>query len=269
MTLTSKPLALLVIVILFGGILFSSAMGWWLTTSSKIAATYAEGEYAGQANPADIRGSYTLGDVEKNFGVPAAVVAKAFAVQSSDPETYQIKNLETQYADSPVEIGTASVRLFVAFYLGLPFDLGADIYLPETAVTLLQERSLSAEQAAYLETHNAAQPGAEASPPAPGATQPAASTLESPADRGAETTPAAPAATEHVSTYSATDRLVKGRTTFGELLSWGVTQADIEKILGMSMPAEPAATVKDFCTAQGLSFETIKPALQTAVDAAK
>ena len=39
MTLTSKPLAIIVLVILFGGILFSSGMGWWLTESTKEAAT--------------------------------------------------------------------------------------------------------------------------------------------------------------------------------------------------------------------------------------
>ncbi len=72
MNLTSKPLAAIIFVILFGGIAFTTAMGWWQTISSKEAATYTEGEFAGQSNPADIRGSYTFGDVEKNFGIPPA-----------------------------------------------------------------------------------------------------------------------------------------------------------------------------------------------------
>jgi hypothetical protein len=55
MTLNSKPLALIILVVLFGGILFSSAMGWWQTESTKEAATFSEGEFAGQPNPADIR----------------------------------------------------------------------------------------------------------------------------------------------------------------------------------------------------------------------
>ena len=63
MRLTSKPLAALVIAIMLGGILFSSALGWWETESSKEAVVYTEGQFAGQANPADIRGSYTFGDV--------------------------------------------------------------------------------------------------------------------------------------------------------------------------------------------------------------
>ena len=35
MTLTSKPLAVILLVMMFGGIAFSSAMGWWVTESTK------------------------------------------------------------------------------------------------------------------------------------------------------------------------------------------------------------------------------------------
>jgi len=93
MTINSKTLAALVVIILFGGILISAQLGWWQTESSKIAATFTEGEFAGQANPADIRGSYTFGDVEKNFGVPASVLGEAFNV-SANPAAFQVKNLE-------------------------------------------------------------------------------------------------------------------------------------------------------------------------------
>ena len=79
MTLNSKSLAAIVFVILFGGILVSAGMGWWETESTKVAATFTEGDFAGQANPADIRGSYTFGDVEKNFNIPASVLAQAFS----------------------------------------------------------------------------------------------------------------------------------------------------------------------------------------------
>ena len=68
MTLTSKPLAVILFVVMFGGIAFSSAMGWWATESTKVPVTFTEGEFAGQANPADIRGSYTFGDIAKSFG---------------------------------------------------------------------------------------------------------------------------------------------------------------------------------------------------------
>jgi hypothetical protein len=44
MTLTSKPLAIIVLVIMFGGIALSSAMGWWVTESTKQPITFTGGE---------------------------------------------------------------------------------------------------------------------------------------------------------------------------------------------------------------------------------
>lgn len=260
MRLTSKPLAALVIAIMLGGILFSSALGWWETESSKEAVVYTEGEFAGQANPADIRGSYTFGDVEKNFSIPPALLAQAFGVHDGDPAAFAVKGLEEMYAESPNEVGTASVRLFVAFYLGLPMDLSTDIYLPESAAAILRGRDLSAENAAYLDAHTVPNPSGEAGQPDETA---AASEASSPA-----VTEAAAAVTpEH--TPSAAPGNVIGKTTFAQLLEWGLAVETIEQVLGMPMPPAPGITVKDFCAQNGLSFETIKPALQVELDKLK
>jgi hypothetical protein len=61
---------------------------------------------------------------------------------------------------------------------------------------------------------------------------------------------------------------VKGKTTFGELLAWGVPQEIIEGIIGAPMP-DPAMILKDYASANGMSFETLKPALQAEVDKVK
>lgn len=246
MTLTSKPLAAILFVILFGGIAFSTVMGWWQTESTKEAATYTEGEFAGQANPADIRGSYTFGDVERNFGIPAAVLAQAFNVETDDPAAFAVKELETIYAESEFEVGTASVRLFVAFYNGLPLDLSTDMYLPQSGADLLKARTLSPEQLAYLDAHTL--PDSAADPSAPTVAP-------------VQTAEPAPEA-------ESTERAVKGKTTFQEVLDWGVPQAVIEQIMGVPMP-NPLTKIKDFCAEQGLDFETIKVALQAEVDKAK
>jgi len=266
MTLTSKYLAILVVVILFGGIFFSSAMGWWQTESTKEAAKITSGEFAGQANPADIRGSYTFGDVEKNFAVPSAVLAAAFGIQDSNPAALAVKSLEGMYSASGQEIGTSSVRLFVAFYKGMPYDLSTDIYLPESAATILRTRNLKSEQAAYLAAHTVPNLGLGPATTAPQATLlPAAqSTPQATGAPAAQSTPQA-----QTPNASSTDRVVKGTTTFGNLLSWGVSQATIEQVLGGSMPAAPGMKVKDYCTEKGLSFETIRPALQARVDQVK
>jgi hypothetical protein len=257
MTLTSRPLAILVVTIFFGGILLSSEMGWWQTESNKQAIVFASGEFAGQANPADIRGSYTFGDVEKNFSISAALIAQAFGVETGSPSQIQVKTLEELYADSPNEVGTASVRLFVAFYLGLPFDLSTDIYLPQSAVTLLKERSLTPEQQSYLAAHTTPDLNPAAQPVEPA----------SPAETENPAVEPAPAAEHNSGSPPAT--LVRGKTTFAELLALGLIAGQIEQITGLPIPAATGMTLKDFCSENGLAFETIKPALQAAVDQLK
>ncbi len=247
MTLTSKPLAVIILVVLFGGILFSSAMGWWQTESSKEAATFSEGEFAGQPDPADIRGSYTFGDVENNFDMPAATLAQAFGVASEgDPATFQLKELESVYADQEFEIGTASVRLFVALYTGLPYPIAEDVYLPKRAVEMLKSQvTLTDEQVSYLDAHAIA--------------------LGSQNTDQDQTEPASSPQTEEHSETDSTERVIKGKTTFKDLLDWGVSQETIETIIGGPMP-NPLTNVKTHCDANGLYFGDIKVAVQAEID---
>lgn len=257
MTLTSKPLAALVVALFFGAIFFANGLGWWQTETTKEAAIFTSGEFAGQANPADIRGSYTFGDVEKNFDLPVSLLVEAFAIEASDPAAFQVKSLEELYADSEAEIGTASVRLFVAFYKGLPIELSTDMYLPEPAAALLSDRNLSAEQAAYLEAHTVQTQPAEAQPaavtPQPTASVPAGESIPSTSDGQVEEV----------------EQAVKGKTTFAELLEWGLTPETIERVLSAPIPAATETKVKDYCTEKGLDFEIIRPALQAEIDQMK
>jgi hypothetical protein len=241
MTINSKSLAMIVLLAIFGGITFSSAMGWWVTESTKVPVTFTEGEFAGQANPADIRGSYTFGDITNSFDVTPEILAQAFGMTGDDPAAFAIKELEAIYLDSGYEIGTVSVRLFVAWYTGLPFDpTGQEIFLPHSAAELLLAKgNLSPDQVAYLEAHTVE--------------------VGMPAQETAPATAAVP------STNTSTETTIKGKTTFGELLVWGVPQAVIEQIIGGPLP-DPAMTLKDYAAAQGLDFETLKSALQAEVD---
>ena len=245
MNLTSKPLAIIVMVLMFGGIFFSSAMGWWATESTKEPVTFTDGEFAGEANPADIRGSYTFSDIANSFDVTPEILAQAFGITEGDPAIFAVKELEVIYADSGFEIGTASVRLFVAYYAGLPFDTtDQEIYMPQAAMDiLLAKGNLSPEQIVYLEQYTVS---VDAIAPV--------------AEPVAESTPLPAEASE--------EYVIKGKTTFGELVTWGVSQETIEGIVGMSMP-DPAMSVKDFASANGLDFEALKPALQAEVDKVK
>lgn len=251
MNLTSKPLAIIILILMLGGISFSSVMGWWATESTKQPATFTEGEFAGMANPADIRGSYTFGDINNSFNIDPQILTQAFGIVTDNPAAFAVKDLEAIYLDSGFEIGTASIRLFVAYYNGLPFDTtGQEIYLPQSATDILLARgSLSPEQLAYLEAFTVK--GGDVSAPA----------VEAPVT---ESTPAV------VVTQSAASEeyIVKGKTIFGDLITWGVSQETIESIIGAPMP-DPAMKVKDYAAANGLDFETIKTALQAEVDKVK
>ena len=256
MKITSKVLALVIMVVLFGGIMFTTAMGWWATETTKQVATFTEGEFAGQPNPADIRGSYTFGDVEKNFGIPATLMAQAFVVpEGTDPVVFGVKDLETLYLDKTpegTEIGTSSVRWFVALYTGLPYETSEETWLPRQAVDILLALGTLTPEQVELVTERAIDLG-EA--PVESATRlPDAVITPIP---GSEAT-----ATEHV----VPDRTMRGKTTFQELLDWGLTADQIAAVLGAPMPS-PTMLVKDYCTSKGIEYVAIKDALQVLLDA--
>jgi hypothetical protein len=257
MKITSFPLAIIIFVILFGGIGITTAMNVWQTESSKIPAKYSEGTAAGEFNPADIRGSYTFGDITKNFGIPLEDLRSAFRLPAGgDTASFAVKSLETLYADLPVEMGTGAVRLFTALYNGLPYDLAAnaDTYLfPEAAAVLQANGKMTPDQAAFLPSHMLTadllpvSAGAEITPvPEQAATIP-------------ETAP-----TEHTIIAGS----ITGKTTFQELLNWGVTPEAIAGVLGETMP-DASMIIKDYATGKGLEFSTLKTSLQISVDKVK
>ena len=63
-------ISIAIVVIIFGTIIATSALGIWQTTSSKIPAKYQNGVAKGEYNPDDIRGSYTFGDISDIFNIP-------------------------------------------------------------------------------------------------------------------------------------------------------------------------------------------------------
>ena len=261
MKLTAKVLAALIFVILFGGIALTTALGWWQTTTTKVPVKYAEGEAAGQYNPADIRGSYKFGDISSLFEIPLVDLQTAFRLpEDADPAEYQVKSLEAQYASLPTEIGTTSIRLFVAFFKGLPFEITDEIYLPVEAVEVLKQKAdLTPEQIAYLDSHAVSLDGSELPAPAANTTQqvPAAPAATTPTPEPAAVTPAA---TEHL----VPEGTITGKTTFQDLLDWGVSQAAIEQVLGGAMPG-PATVIRDYYSAKGAEFGSAKTELQALV----
>lgn len=242
MKLRSWHLATIVPVLIFGGIAVSAALNLWQTSSSKIPATISGGEFTGRPDPGDIRGSYSLADIEAAFAVPVEVLARAFGLGSlENAGDYQVKGLEEG------EIGTDSVRLFTALYSGLPYTAEETTRLPAPAVSLLRQlgtltdKQLAAAEAVKVDISDFKTGEAG----------------ESTAATGDEDTHDADAENQ---------RLVRGKTTFGELLSWGLSAAEIEEVLGL--PMGPRGTsLRDYMLEAGMEFSTVKTALQERVDA--
>ena len=154
MRIKAWAMAAVAVVVLFGGISVSSWLGYWKTTSEKIPAVLQDGENAGEADPMDIRGSYTFQDISAGFGIPIDDLAQAFGV-TTDAASFKCKDLESQYGNlTDVEIGTASVRYFVALYNGIPVEDSEAADLPADAAALLREkRALSQAQLEQLALH--------------------------------------------------------------------------------------------------------------------
>ena len=276
MKIKMLPLAAVTLAAFTFGIAGASALGYWITESTKQPAKLASGEFAGQADPADIRGSYSFGDVEKAFGVPASVLADAFGFTDRPAAEVKAKDLETLYAGKTgaLEVGTDAVRLFTAAWIGMPYEPEPDTGLPARAVELLEGRSmhpataalvrsrivdggtgfgtLSAESAPAPSGTAAAVPGTQTSAAVPPAAPPAL--------------PSGPEAETHVPAASAA-REVKGSTTFGDLTAWGLTPAQIKEALGGKAPGASTEKVRDLCTAAGIEFSGVKARLQEMIAA--
>jgi hypothetical protein len=237
--ISSKFMALTVFLVIFGGIGATILADVWTTESTKVPVTYKEGEFEGQYNPQDIRGSYTFSEVSELFEVELDDLFTAFGIpEGTDGTTIQTKVLEEMYPNLPNEIGNGSVQLFVAFYKGLPAEYD-DTYLPAQAKDILYRvnEKLTAEEKAYIESHLAVLP------------EPA----------GEDTVPTEAAVTEEV------EPLVKGATTFQQVLDAGITKAEIEEILGSAMPATNLP-IKDYCLDKGLSFSEVKDKLNALIE---
>jgi hypothetical protein len=158
----SSTIAIIILVVIFGSVAYTSVTGQWQTKPSKVPATYTEGALSGQYNPADIRGSYTFANIETSFGIPADELAAAFGIIGRDNAAIQVKEIETIYAAQVAqgkEVGTDSVRIFVALYKRLPITLTDSTYLPAPAVEILKTKAnLTPEQLSYLDKHTVAVP---------------------------------------------------------------------------------------------------------------
>jgi len=151
-----KPQAaiLIALMIIISGISVTSALGLWKTTATKTPAKLKDPQYSEAYNPADIRGSYTFSDLSKLYNIPIEDLSAAFGVDPAKASDFKCKDLESPNGSSQNKIGLTSIKLFVAYYLGLPYNPTEEIYLPEAAAKILLEKSSFTQgQRDYLKNH--------------------------------------------------------------------------------------------------------------------
>jgi hypothetical protein len=223
--------AIAVFVVMFGGIYLTIGTGHWATTREAEPIKLETGEY----DPADIRGSYTFAEIEEFFAVPANLLFEAFIIPEELREpAFQIKNMEGLFAPviidgTEIEVGTDLIRVFTSLYTGIPYESDETTHLPSSAVEMLiQEKKLDAEQTSYWQAH--------------------VFELVS-----AGETPTEPVEEEHEETVE-----IKGGTTMGELLEYGLTKEQFKEITGLEMPDDTTMRLKDFADANGLDMEMLK-----------
>lgn len=239
MQLNSKILAIIIIGIFILGIGGSMAFNLWHSESTKIPALIKKGEFAGLPNPSDIRGSYSFEDINKAFAIPVNDLATAFGVKTNKAN-FQCKKLEEIYANAVkgFEIGTDSVRLFSALYLGRPHTPEDTTALPRSAVDLLIAKSkIKENQAEELKNITFDLIDIDIS-----------STTEE---------------SSHEKTED--DRSIRGKTTFYDLMNWGLSQEEIETVLGDKM-GPSSMTVRDWVMNKGHEFADFKNTLQDLID---
>ncbi len=244
MKINSKIVALLIIVVLLGGVLILIVSGLWITEGKKVPTKITTGEFVGTSNPADIKGSYSLLDIETYYGVPSETIASAFLLDTSVMKAveYKAKDIEEVYQDLGLvegDIGTDSIRYFVSLYLEIPYVAEEDTILPLTAVNLLYTlEKISDEQYATLSERSFNPSGINVM-------------INTTTDVVEETT--------------TQDMVVKGNTTFNDVISWGVPQSEIERVLGVPIGGKNTI-IKDFATSNGVEFSLYKGKLQTLID---
>lgn len=151
-----KPQAavIAVIAIFIIGIAGTNLAGVWSTKNTKTPVKLSEAKYSGAYNPADIRGSYTFSEISSLYSVPIKDLAAAFGISETEAATFKCKDLEAKYATAKYPLGTDSVRVFTAFYLGLPYMPTETTYLSGAAAEILKTKDkMSEEQLKYLNGH--------------------------------------------------------------------------------------------------------------------
>ena len=269
MEIRSKTLGVIIVIVIFGGIMGASVLGLWKTISVRnpaslqrsesVVETAGENAGMGAYDPSDIRGNHRFGEISEMFDIPLETLSRAFALPADvDPATFKNQEFDTIYPEfeGEQEIGNGSMKWFVALYTSLPFELEddeEDTYLLRPGVDILKSHAdLTAEQIAYLDAYTI-EIEVESEP------------VENILPGDEPQTSAESGGEAEVIERKQDEMVVAGKTTFADLLDWGVPVEQIEALIGSEIPNR-LIRVYDYCVENGLSFGDIKTQLQAEVD---
>jgi ferredoxin len=225
----SKFVALSLIAILIVGIGTAKIIGIFQTESTKTPRKITSGEFVGEYDPLDIRGSYELSDISEYFDIPVETLAKAFEIESDDLASFQVKDLEA----TGLGIETSTVRDFVGVYNGL-LRIEEVHDLPESArAILIEENKISTEDKKQILDVKADKNG----------------------DYEGETTD------EEITEHSA----INSTTTVKMALELGLTLEEIEQVIGIKIVDE-SKLIKDVCKENDLRFSEMKDNLNSLLN---
>jgi len=235
MKVTTKSLGLIMVLIFIIGISSTIAAGTWSTENVRTPQKYTEEALSEQYNPDEIKGSYTFAEISTYFEIEESVLREAFRLEESiNLSNFATKDLELLYGENETELGNGSVKMFVALYLNLPFELGDDYLLEEAvSVILSNNNNLTESQIDYLNSHTLYYEDLIVS------------------DTVSETS----------------SQLLEGdafeitaSTTFQQILDAGVTKAQIEEIIGGELPSLNTS-IRDYCLEHDLEYSLVKESL--------
>jgi len=96
MKIKNRHMGLIVLIVIFGGIAMTMAFNLWTTEGGNgngsgsgqgtegvlVPVTFKVGEFAGEYNPADIRGSYSFGHISELWEIPLTELGTAFGLEA-------------------------------------------------------------------------------------------------------------------------------------------------------------------------------------------
>jgi len=237
--ISTKIVAIIVVVVLVAGIGIAKLTDTFNTESTKTPAKIETGEFSDSFDPADIRGSYSLGDISESFDVSVDTLAKAFDIDEADNGAYQVKNLEALYDD----VGTGSVREFVAIYTDLPYDAESE-GLPLTAIEVLfSEGKISEDKYEILKAKLM------------GELEEQTQVIDAEQENSEDDT-------EKIEEEHTT---IGGETTVKDALDLGISIESLEEILGTKISDE-SQLVKEIATGNGMKFSEVKGELNSLLE---